>query len=337
MLSRLKNLRADNNKIELLRDYDQFNLLSNKTVEINSVNDILADDDLGILDMDDSLDIFKLKNVTSSKDREEADFVARRKKCEDFDKYEHLFIQVQNELKSGKRKLGEFENAEKNLEENKFYVLDGILLYLEKADIENVESNFPSRKRIRKDGRTRIIFENGTESNMLYRSLGKALYNNGKIVTDSDKSIENELLKNANIVSEADVETGWIYILKSKSINSDIASIENLHKIGFSKIDVKERIKNATKEATYLMAEVHLISTIQCYNVNPQKFEQLLHRFFGAVCLNIDIHDTKGRRLTPREWFVVPLPIINEAIDLILSGDIVNYKYDSENKVITRY
>ncbi|AIJ37065.1 conserved hypothetical protein [Flavobacterium psychrophilum] len=337
LLSRLKNLRADNNKIELLRDYDQFNLLSNKTVEINSVNDILADDDLGILDMDDSLDIFKLKNVTSSKDREEADFVARRKKCEDFDKYEHLFIQVQNELKSGKRKLGEFENAEKNLEENKFYVLDGILLYLEKADIENVESNFPSRKRIRKDGRTRIIFENGTESNMLYRSLGKALYNNGKIVTDSDKSIENELLKNANIVSEADVETGWIYILKSKSINSDIASIENLHKIGFSKIDVKERIKNATKEATYLMAEVHLISTIQCYNVNPQKFEQLLHRFFGAVCLNIDIHDTKGRRLTPREWFVVPLPIINEAIDLILSGDIVNYKYDSENKVITRY
>ena len=199
------------------------------------------------------------------------------------------------------------------------------------------ESNFPSRKRIRKDGRTRIVFENGTESNMLYRSLGKALYNNGKIITDSDKSIENELFKNANIVNEADVETGWIYILKSKSTHKEIASIENLHKIGYSKTEVKERLKNAAKEATYLMAEVHLVSTIQCYNINPQKFEQLLHRFFGAVCLNADIHDTKGRRLTPREWFVVPLPIINEAIDLILSGDIVNYRYDSENKIILEY
>ena len=337
LLSRLKNLRADVKKIELLRDYDPFNLLSNKKVEINSVDDILADDDLGILDMDDSLAIFKLKNVTSSKDREEADFVARRKKCKDFDTYEHLFIQVQSELKSGKRKLGEFENAEKNLEENKFYVLDGILLYLKEADIENKERKIPSGNRVRKDGRTRIIFENGTESNMLYRSLGKALYNNGKIVTDSDKSIENELFKNANIVSEADVETGWIYILKSKSTNKDIADIKDLYKIGYSKTDVKERIKNAAKEATYLMAEVHLVSTIQCYNINPQKFEQLLHRFFGEVCLNIDIHDTKGRRLTPREWFVVPLPIINEAIDLILSGDIVNYKYDSNNKIISKY
>lgn len=337
LLSRLKSLRNDIKKIELLRDYDPFNLLRDKVVEINSVNDILADDDLGILDMDDSLDIFKLKNVTSSKDREEADFVARRKKCEDFDKYEYLFIQVQNELKSGKRKLGEFENAEKNLEESKFYVLDGILLYLEEADIENKERKIPSGNRVRKDGRTRIIFENGTESNMLYRSLAKALYNNGKIVTDSDKSIENELFKNANIVNEADVETGWIYILKSKSIHKDIASIDNLYKIGYSKTDVRDRIKNAAKEATYLMAEVHIVSTIQCYNINPQKFEQLLHRFFGEVCLNVDIHDTKRRRLTPREWFVVPLPIINEAIDLILSGDIVNYRYDSDNKIITKY
>ena len=187
---------------------------------------------------------------------------------------------------------------------------------------------------MRKDARTRIVFENGTESNMLYHSLAKALYNNGKIITDSDKSIENELFKNANIVSEADVQTGWIYILKSKSTHKDIAGIENLHKIGYSKTEVKERLKNAAKEATYLMAEVHLISTIQCYNINPQKFEQLLHRFFGEVCLNVYIHDTKGRRLTPREWFVVPLPIINEAIDLIFNGKIINYCYEKTLQIL---
>ena len=85
------------------------------------------------------------------------------------------------------------------------------------------------------------------------------------------------------------------------------------------------------------MADVHLISSIKCYNFNPQKFEPLIHRFFGEVCLNIDIHDNKGRRLTPREWFVVPLPIIDKAIDLILSGDIVNYRYDSDNKTIIAF
>lgn len=334
LLSRLKNLRADSKKTESLREYDQFNLLSNKPVEINSVSDILADDDMGILDMDDSLSIFKLKNVTSSKDREETDFVARRKpiKEKDFAVYESLFKKVHQELKLGKRK--QFEFREDNLQEGAYYVLDGILLLLEKTNIETQEMTLPSGKRIRKDGRTRIIFENGTESNMLYRSLAKALYINGKVITHSSDTDDTALINNANAVNEEDQKTGWIYILKSKSTQKDIASIENLYKIGFSKTDVKERIKNAAKEATYLMADVHLISSIKCYNFNPQKFELLIHRFFGEVCLNIDIHDNKGRRLTPREWFVVPLPIIDKTIDLILSGDIVNYRYDSENKMI---
>jgi hypothetical protein len=332
LLSRLKSFKSDNNKIELLKNYDIYNILNYKKIEINSVNDILENDDLGILDMDDSVNIFKLKSIPSSKNREETDFVARRKpiKDKDFQIYETAFKKTHQELKSGIRKLTDFKDVDQNLEQGKYYILDGLLLFLEKADIEDRKI----KDRIRKDGRTKIIFENGTISNMLYRSLGKALYNNGKIVTDTDTAIETQLYKNVNMVNEDDVESGWIYILKSKSSHKDIANIKDLYKIGYSKTDVKERIKNAAKEPTYLMADVHLISTIQCYNVNPQKFEQLLHRFFGEVCLNVDIHDNKGRRLTPREWFIVPIEIINQAIDLILSGKIVNYKYDFLNKKI---
>lgn len=331
---RLKGMRNNPKDIEILKPYDTYNLLGEVVVEINSVNDILNDDVLGILDTDDTLEIFKIKNIPTSEERAETDFVARRKaiKDKDFLAYESKFKEVHKDLREGKRKLFEFKGVEQNLEQGKYYILDGILLFLENDGVEDRQI----KDRIRKDGRTRIIFENGTESNMYYRSLAKALYNNGKIVSDTDSESENELFKNANIVSEEDLETGWIYILKSKSTNVSILEINDLYKIGFSKVDVKERIKNAVKEPTYLMADVQIISTYKCYNLNPHKFEQLLHRFFAEVCLNVDIHDDKGRRITPREWFVVPLPIINKAIELILNGDIVNYKYDIENQSLLK-
>jgi len=214
-----------------------------------------------------------------------------------------------------------------------------MLLFLEEANIETDNITLPSGNRLRKDGRTRIIFENGTTSNMLYRSLDKALLNNendGKIVSHTATEIEKELFDNVNSVNEDDQETGWVYVLKSKSIHKDIAPIKDLYKIGYSKVPVLERIKNASKESTYLMADVHLEASYQTFNMNAQKFEHLIHRFFAEVCLNVDIHDDKGRRITPREWFVVPLPIIDKVINLIISGEIVNYRYDGSNKALLK-
>ena len=167
----LRELRKNKKKIEILKPYDTYNLLGNITVEINSIDDILNDDEFGLLDTDDTLEIFKLKNIPSSKDREEADFVARRKamKDKDFEPYEHKFKEVHKELREGKRKLSEFKDVEQNLEKGKYYILDGILLFLEDDGIEDRLI----KDRIRKDGRTRIIFENGTISNMYYCLLAK--------------------------------------------------------------------------------------------------------------------------------------------------------------------
>ncbi|MFO7702365.1 MAG: GIY-YIG nuclease family protein, partial [Psychroflexus maritimus] len=174
-----------------------------------------------------------------------------------------------------------------------------------------------------------------TYSNMFYRSLGKQLYKGGRIVTDLEKDSEEELFTNADQLESEDQETGWIYVLKSKSNHPEISKIKNLYKIGFSTVPVQKRLINASKEATYLNADVELIASFKCVNVNTQKFENLIHRFFKQAQLQIDIYDHKNNRITPREWFVVPYEIIDRAIGLIISGNITDYQYDfNENKLI---
>ncbi|CAM3357479.1 GIY-YIG nuclease family protein [Zobellia roscoffensis] len=329
LLSRLKALRKDAKKVEILKPYDTHNLLNTKE-EVKSVADILNDDDLGILDTEETASIFELKNVPSSTERTASDFVAHRKamKNKDFAPYEVKFKEVHKELREGKRKLVNF-NYE-CLKPNEYYINNGVMLYLENVDWEKQIQEFKSGIHNRPDGRTKTIFENGTQSEMMFQSLYKVLHENGQMVTNPDYSNEDELFKNANILNEEDLETGWIYILKSKSKKPEIASITDLYKIGFSTVPVQERIKNAAKEPTYLMADVSIVDGYKCYNMNAQKFEHLLHRFFAEVCLNVDVFDDKGRRITPREWFVVPLPIIEKVIQLILSGEIIKWKYDSQ-------
>ncbi|MES2620354.1 MAG: GIY-YIG nuclease family protein [Bacteroidota bacterium] len=331
LCSRLKGLREDPVKMEMLKAHDTFNLLHSEKKEIKSVADIFGDDSFGLLD-DDAAGLFDLKHVPSEDERAKADFVAQRKPCPDFDKYEQKFKDVQKDLASGKRKLVTFKQD--NLRAGDFYVHNGVLLYLESVEFEEAEQEFKSGSRVRKDGRTRIVFENATESNMLYRSLYKSLLANGKAVSvNADTVTENFIEKFGNI-QEEDLEAGYIYILQSKSPKEEIRTIQHLYKIGYSTTPVADRIKNATQEPTYLMAEVKLVSAFKCYNMNTQKFEQLLHNFFGNSCLNLDVFDSKGKRHTPREWFIVPLPVIQHALALIVSGEVVNYRYDADNSVI---
>ncbi len=332
LYSRLKSLRDNPTKVEILNVHDKYGLLHFEKKQINSLEDILNDDALGLLG-DDSEGLFDLKHVTvSDKERAEADFVARRKPCKDFSKYEQLFKDVQKDISTGKRKLIQFK--EDNLVEGNFYVHNGVLLLLEKIDFTKEEKYFPDGSRVRKDGRTRCIFENGTESNMLYRSLAKVLYVNGQVLTKTTAEVNYQFIETFNTVNEEDQEAGFIYILKSKSDKQEIKEIQNLYKIGFSKTSVEERIKNAIQEPTYLMADVRIVMAYQCYNMNPQKFEFLIHNFFGAACLNIDITGNDGRRYSPREWFIAPLDVIERVIHLIISGEIVKYSYDSDKEQI---
>ena len=331
LFSRLKSIRENPLKIEMLKIHDIYGILDYMPKEITSLDDVLSDDLLGILN-DDDTGLFDLKHVSKFKERESADFVDRRKKCKNFDDYEHLFINVQKELKAGKRKLLDFKFG--NLQVGSFYVHNGLIFYVEKINITQLEHYRPDGKRIREDGRTRLIFENGTESQMLRNSIQKRLYENGKIISENSDNTNKEFLERFGNINEEDEEAGFIYILKSKSDKQEIKEINNLYKIGFSKVSVEERIKNASQEPTYLMADVKIVMAYKCYNMNPHKLEQLVHGFFGRACLSIDVFDTNGNRHTPREWFIAPLHVIEQAIHYIIAGSIINYRYDDINEEI---
>ncbi len=283
LYQRLKGIRENPDKIEALKAYDQYKLLDVQVKKINSIDDVLGDDS-GILDSD-AENIFKIKFIP--KEAIMPDYVAKRKPCKDFMKFESLFVQCQLDLKNGNRKLRKF-SKEKQIEQGLFFVLRGILLYVEEVGKRgNVNGNV--------NARLRVIFENGTESDMLLRSLAAELYKDGRRVTTHD----DELLEDFENVTTKDASTGFIYILRSLSDNQKIKEIPHLYKIGFSTVPVEERIKNASQEPTYLMAAVSVIAVYQCYNLNPQKLEQLLHTFFGSACLNIDVYDANGTRFTP--------------------------------------
>lgn len=331
LFARLKSLRENPAKIEQLKSHDKFGLLNFEIKIIQSFDDIFNDDDLGLL-ADDSEGLFDFKHIKKIDERASSDFVARRKPCKDFNKYEQQFKDVQRDLKNGKRRLVTFK--EENLRAGDFYVHNGILLYLESIDEKKEVQEYKSGSRERKDGRTRVLFENGTESNMLFRSLYKALLANGKAISENIDEVNENFLETFSNITEHDEEAGYIYILKSKSDKQEIKEIQNLFKIGFSTTNVEDRVKNASQQPTYLMADIRIVMTYKCYNMNPQKFEQLIHNFFGNSCLNIDVFDKDGNRHTPREWFIAPVGIIDQAIHLIISGDIVKYKYDSKNEEI---
>jgi hypothetical protein len=336
-MAKLKNFRENETQKKILKPFDRHNLLGYVEMKKPTIYDILNEDDrLGLLDSDKDLDIFKFKHIPKPEDRVDADFVAQRKSIKEkaFAKYETMFLKVHKEIKEGKRMILPFKDAERNLKEGQFYILDGLLLYLDKANVKLEEKEEKAGTILRIDGRTRTVFENGTFSNMLFRSLGKQIQKSGKLITNTNEKLEHDLFVNTGLVKEEDLQTGWIYVLKSKSTNAELSSVQNLYKIGFSSNSVDERIKNAKNEATYLFADVKKVATYKVYNRNADKLEGLLHRFFAKACLDIDLFNQKEQRLNPREWFVVPFEVIEEAIKLILNENILNYEYDILNKRI---
>jgi hypothetical protein len=330
LYSTLKGLRDNEEKMIALEPQDKYGLLNIEKKELNSIDDILGDDSSDILG-DDVEGLFTFKHTPKDYERAKADFVGKRFKCKDFDKYENLFKEVQDDLALGKRKLVDFKLSD--LKDGNYYVHNGILFLLEKIYTREDKSDL---KDTHKDGRTRCLFENGTESNILFRTVGKNLAKNGKMVTQNVDKVVEEFTETFSGITKEDKETGYIYVLTSQSEKEEIASLENLYKIGYSSTSVQERIKNAENEATYLMAAVKEESSWRCYNMNAQKFESLIHRFFGHTCLEIDVIDNNGIKHTPREWFIAPLKAIEQAVTLLDSGEIINYKYDRVNEVIVK-
>jgi len=261
-------------------------------------------------------------------ERAKADFVARRKPCKDFDEYKDLFKKIHSELKSKNRKIIKFE--EMDLKEGSFFVLDGMVVLLEKIEGQNIK-NFLGRTGDRRDDpRTRCIFENGLESNMYLRSLQKLLYKNGKRISETQEEALEIFDKNLGSLNIS----GYIYVLKSLSDKQQIKNIPNLYKIGFSTNEVIERVKNARNETTFLNSDVEIISETPISGFSPGKIENIIQSFFSKRKMDIEIIDKNGKKVRANEWFSVPLDIIHEAIDLLRNNNLNGHRYDEIKNII---
>jgi hypothetical protein len=264
-------------------------------------------------------DITELRHVRTSVDKRAAEEIANRQRCEDFDRFKPLFLQVQKDIDCGIRQTRPFE-LKAEIRPGSWFIVGGQKAYV--AKMGEIFSNAQGRT----DARLRVIFDNGTESNLLMRSLQRALHKDeaGRRITDP---VAGPLFASENV--EGDQASGSIYVVRSKSDHPVVAANRDvLHKIGVTGGDVAQRIANAKLDPTFLMADVEIVATYDLYNINRAKLENLIHRIFDAARLNIEIKDRFGQPVIPREWFLVPLFVINEAVGRIKDGTITGYTYD---------
>jgi hypothetical protein len=270
-------------------------------------------------------EITDLRHVRSAADKRAAEEIANRQPCPDFDRFKPQFEQVQRELNAGLRQTRRFERKSE-IEAGRFYILGG-----QKAYVAEMEEPF-SNEHGNVDARLRVIFDNGTESNLLLRSLQKALQQDpaGRRIIEPSAG---PLFTDQN--EKGDEASGIVYVLRSKSEHPGVAAHRDvLHKIGVTGGDVTRRLANARLDPTFLMADVEVIATYELYNINRARLENLIHRIFGAARLNIEIKDRFGQPVIPREWFLVPLFVINEAIEKIRDGTITGYTYDPKTAAL---
>ena len=201
-----------------------------------------------------------------------------------------------------------------------FFILSGQIAYVAEVGEPFKAPNGES------DARLRVIYSNGTESNLLLRSLQRALYKDETSRRVSEPSAGPLF---AGESDDSDLASGTIYVLRSKSDHPTVATNrEVLHKIGVTGGDVARRIANAKLDATFLLADVEIVATYTLYNINRTKLENLIHRIFAPAQLDIEIKDRFGNPVIPREWFLVPVFVIDDAVEKIRDGTITHYIYD---------
>ena len=320
---RLDQLRKLPEAKTLLTDMDEPGLLTGAVTPLVAVDDMDEDAllaELGIGDKPaDQDDITVLRNVRSSIEKRAAEEIADHTPCADFEKFQPLFEQVERELKAGIRITLRF-GRDTSIASGNYFIVGGQLAYV--AEIgETIKAAYG-----RNDARLRVIYANGTESNLLRRSLERALYKDetGRRLTDPDMG---PLF--GDTPEPDDIETGTIYVLRSLSSHPFIkAHRELIHKIGVTGGKVETRIANAEKDATYLLADVEVVASYKLHNLNRTRLENIFHRLFGAAQLDLTIEDRFGNPVKPREWFLVPLNVIDEAVGRIRDGSITEVVYD---------
>ena len=312
---KLNGLLNDPAVRDMLLPHDRHALLPTAPVKQPQTLDEIFDDELLKTPQDDIFDLVHVKPAAAKPDE-----IAERQVCADFEKFQPLFEQCVREMADGKRKAIPFAN-EQEIGAGEFFILNGVLVYVAEVGETHIRNG-------KKNARLRLIFDNATEGNNLLRSLATELYKdpNGRRITTTDMG---PLF--TDTPAAGDAQTGMIYVVKSLSDDPEIRKLDGvLHKIGFTSGKMEVRIQNAKDDPTFLMASVHPVATYTLYNIDRVRLEHLLHDFFAAARLDIEITDRFGKKVKPREWFLLPSSIIGEAVARLKDGSIVNYRYDRD-------
>lgn len=320
---RLDRIREQPECRELVEPLDRQGLLTG-AASVVAIDTEELDDDALLAELGVEVEtppIAELKHVRSTAEKKAAEDVANRERCEDFEAFKPLFEQVQKEIASGLRETRPFERKA-DIEKGRFFIVGGQTAYVAERGEDFLTDQGMT------DARLRVIFANGTQSKMLMRSLQRALNKDeaGRRVTEPNAG---PLFSDQTI--DGDEASGTIYVLRSKSDLPIVKENRNvLHKIGVTSGKVERRIANAKIDATFLLADVEVVATYELYNINRTKLENLIHRIFEPARLDIEIKDRFGNPVVPREWFLVPLLSIKEAVEKIKDGTISHYFYDPQ-------
>lgn len=329
---RLDRIRALEECRTLLEPMDRFGLLvapaedaAYDEPDLDSLRDELS----GLAEGDD---ITRLRHVRSTEEKRAAEEIAEREVCRDFDRFRKVFSDIERDLKTGVRKSRPFgretglQKAE--IKAGQAFILGGQIAYVAEVGEPIRAPNGET------DARLRVIYGNGTESNLLLRSLQRALYKDeaGRWITEPSAG---PLFGEA--ADDDDLESGTIYVLRSKSDHPQIAEHRELiHKIGVTGGSVEARIGNAARDPTFLLAEVEVVATYQLYNLNRTRLENLLHRVFARARLDLTLTDRFGGNVQPREWFLAPLHVIDEVVERVRDGSIAGYEYDPQTATLVK-
>lgn len=334
---RLAQLKESDEAKKLLGDSDQHGLLSDSDDGNDDVASLEDDDllaELGI-ELEDEENILILKNVRTQQERKETELVGRQKVCEDFAVFEPLFDQIQKELETGLRYTKRY-GKNNVLEKNDWFILNGLLVFI--AEISEYFETSDGHL----DARTRLIYSNGTESNILMRSLTKSLYKDeaGRRILITNNAGPLFVKENMpKLENEVEIQSGSIYVLRSLSSNLFIQEHRQvIHKIGVTTNKVNKRITDAKNNPTYLLADVELVVSYAIpENIVPYKLEKLIHKVLQSAQLDISIEDRFGKFVKPKEWFLVPIDVINEIIEYIKNGTIETIYYDVDEAKLLNY
>ncbi|MBB2197869.1 MAG: GIY-YIG nuclease family protein [Gluconacetobacter sp.] len=323
---RLDRLRAQPDCLALLQSFDHQGILADAILVPDPDEDISDEELLSQLGVDDIAqnDITELRHVRSTADKRAAEEIANRERCEDFDIFKPLFNAVQKDIDSGVRITRPIRKEagllKTDIRSGEFFILGGQVAYVSEV------GDFFKAPNGESDARLRVIYSNGTESNLLLRSLQRALYKDETSRRVSEPSA-GPLFAGEN--EDDDLASGTIYVLRSKSDNPIVTANRDLiHKIGVTGGDVPKRIANAKLDPTFLLSDVEVVATYKLFNISRTKLEKIIHRIFDPARLDIQIEDRFGNPVIPREWFLVPLFVINDAVEKIKDGTITSYVYD---------